>query len=174
MTTKIPNRLMPERVRLGNPMQSTMSQPIYHYNHWKENPEEANPTGRRTVMGYVLPDWQRGLVWSKDQMISFVESAWRGIPLGTYSFNQGPIGSEYDNLLIDGQQRLYAIQCYIEDQFPVFGHYWSEVTKVDGRFFGTSTHFGCYITSTEDEQYLRNYYNLMNFGGTSHKNGDRA
>ncbi|WP_338811202.1 DUF262 domain-containing protein (plasmid) [Agrobacterium leguminum] len=83
--------------------------------------------------GFGLPEWQRGLVWTKRQKISFIESAWRGVPLGTYSFNRAPLGSPLDDLLIDGQQRMNAIECYLRDEFAVFGWRWSEVTEVDQR-----------------------------------------
>lgn len=72
--------------------------------------------GRRTVMGFVLPSWQRGLVWTEAQKIAFIESAWRGVPIGTYTYNEAPIGSPLDYLLIDGQQRMNAIQEYIEGE----------------------------------------------------------
>lgn len=168
------NTVMPEKFYLGSHHMGAMITPMGQWEAWKEFPENENPTGRRTIMGYVIPDWQRPLVWTQDQMISFIESAWKGIPLGTYSFNRGPIGSQYDNLLIDGQQRMYALQCYLENQFPVLGYKWSEVTVLDQRRFKTGVHFGCYVTETEDEVFLRNYYNLMNFGGTAHKDGEQA
>ena len=108
-------------------------------------------------------------------MIRLLESAWRGLNIGTYTINQSPnYDGPLDNLLIDGQQRLYALQCYFEDRFPVYGYRWSEVTEVDRRGFLMGRHFSSYITKTEDEQYLRDYYNLMNFGGVAHDEGQRA
>jgi hypothetical protein len=35
-------------------------------------------------------------------------------------------------------------------------------------------HFHCYLTDSTDEDYLRSYYNLMNFGGIAHKPGEEA
>lgn len=167
-------RLMPERVRLGTNLNTTMMFPMGQWKTTLENPEEENPMDKPTVMGFVLPDWQRPLVWTPEQMVSFIESAWKGIPLGTFTFNRATFGSPYDNLLIDGQQRLHAIQCYLEDKFPVFGYYWSELTELDHRLWKTEVTFPCYETGTEDEAYLRNYYNLMNFGGTAHTEDQRA
>jgi hypothetical protein len=163
---------IPPRIDLGKNMASTMAQCMGQYRHWKEGEVESH--GRRTVMGFVLPDWQRGLVWTEAQKVAFIESAWLGIPLGTYSFNQTELGSVYDHLLIDGQQRMSAIEDYLENRFKVFGLYWSEIDKQHERRWSMTTMFPCYITSTENEQYLLDYYNLMNFGGTPHKDSERA
>lgn len=168
------DRVMPKRFYLGTNHMGAMITPMGQWEAWKQSPEDENPTGRRTIMGYVIPDWQRDLVWTEAQMISFMESAWKGIPIGTYSYNRGEFGTKYDNLLIDGQQRMYALQCYLEDKFPVLGYRWSEVTPLDQRMFKTGVHFGCYVTETNDEEFLRNYYNLMNFGGTAHNEGEQA
>lgn len=134
----------------------------------------GNPLGLRVVMGYFLPTWQRPLVWTEEQKVRLIESAWKGLSIGTYTYNRARLGSPYDNLLIDGQQRLHAIECYLNDEFPVFGYRWSEVTKVDRRVWEMTIHFRSYITETENETYLRDYYNLMNFGGTAHKETERA
>ena len=79
-----------------------------------------------------------------------------------------------DGLLIDGQQRLRSLERYLDGEFPVFGYRWSEVTIVDRRFFEMSTIFACYVTETEDEDYLRSYYDMTNFGGTAHTEDQRA
>jgi len=163
---------MPPRIDLGKHASTTMAHCMSQYKSWKAGEVETH--GRRTVMGYVLPDWQRGLVWSEGQKVAFIESAWLGIPIGTYAYNQGKIGSPYDHLLIDGQQRMSAVQDYIENAFPVFGHYWSELPTPDERRWSLSTSFPCYTVETEDEALLRNYYNLTNFGGTAHKESERA
>jgi hypothetical protein len=131
---------------------------------------EGNP---RVVMGYQLPSWQRPSVWTRDQEVSFMESVWKGVPLGTWTFNRTTYCCPLDDLLIDGQQRLTALENYLKDAFPVLGYKWSEVTVVDTRFFDSLT-FGSYITETKDEDYLRGYYNMMNFGGTAHTEDQRA
>lgn len=166
-------RKMPDRINLGRQFASSMAQPMDQLRHWKEG-TIANPLGLRVVMGYLLPTWQRPLVWTEAQKVAFLESAWRGVNLGTYTYNQAAIDSPYDHLLIDGQQRLHAIECYLNDEFPVFGWHWSEVTLIDRRMWEMSIHFHSYVTETEDEAYLRGYYNLMNFGGVAHKETERA
>lgn len=151
-------------------MQTTILTPFHD---WRN--ATADQMGRRMVMGYALPPWQRGIVWTEEQQIRLLESAWRGLNIGTYTINRSPkYEGRFDNLLIDGQQRLYSLQRYFKDQFPVFGYRWSEVTEVDRRGFLMSRHFSSYITKTDNENYLREYYNMMNFGGTAHKESERA
>lgn len=163
-------RLMPDPVRLGEHLQTTI---LAAHHNWTESKTDA--MGRRMIMGYALPAWQRGLVWTPEQSTKLLESAWRGLNIGTYTVNQSPsYGGEFDNLLIDGQQRMWALQQYFEDAFPVFGYRWSEVTEADKRSFLMSRHFSSYLTKTDDESYLREYYNMMNFGGVAHKESERA
>lgn len=171
--TKEALRLMPRKIELGEQLSTTMDMPMMNAQNFVERGSK-NPHGLRVVMGYFLPKWQRPLVWTEAQDIAFIESAWRGIPLGTYSFNMLFDGSEIDMILIDGQQRMNAIQRYLNDEFPVFGYRWSEVTEVDQRVWGMQVGFACYRCRTRDEEYLRSYYNLMNFGGTAHKESERA
>ena len=164
------NRVMPDPMDLGKHMASTVGSPIFN---WTEK-DHINPHGYREVLGYFLPSWQRPLVWTQEQNVKLIESLWLGLNIGTFTFNRAKRGSPFDNLLIDGQQRMWAVQCYLSDEFPVFGYRWSETTIVDKRGFENSRHFHCYITESEDEQYLRSYYNMMNFGGTAHTEDQKA
>ena len=167
------DRKMPRPFDKGNHVALTPIMPIYH---WKREVEDQpNPFNYRKVMGFFLPPWQRGLVWTLDQKVRFMESLWSGLSVGTFTFNRSEnFASRFDNLLIDGQQRMNALQCYLQDEFPVYGYRYSEVTEVDRRFFEFSTHFHCYITKSDDEAYLRDYYNRMDFGGTPHKEGEQV
>lgn len=159
-------RLMPEPYQLGQHMASTVGQPIFEWEQWQD--AGSPQLSARMVMGYRLPTWQRPFVWTEAQSIKLIESLWLGLNIGTYTFNRSRHNSPYDNLLIDGQQRMKALEDYLSDRFPVFGFKWSEVTEVDRRGFAFSRHFQCYITKSEDDAYLRDYYNLMNFGGVAH------
>ena len=158
---------MPKELTLGQHMASCLLQPIMEWNDGKYL------TGGRSVMGYNLPTWQRPFVWTQDQSRKLIESIWLGLNIGTYTFNRSYNRPEYDNLLIDGQQRLKAIQDYLSNEFQVFGYHWGDLDRSEQRRFEVC-HFHCYITSSEDEVYLRNYYNMMNFGGVAHKESERA
>ncbi len=148
-------------------MASCIGQAVFE---WKG---ERYLTGGRSVMGYNLPSWQRPFVWTEEQSIKLIESIWLGLNIGTYTFNRSHSSPEYDNLLIDGQQRLKAIQDYLSDGFKVFGYYYSELDRAEQRDFA-SRHFHCHITNSTDDDYLRGYYDMMNFGGTAHDETQRA
>lgn len=163
-----PSRLMPRKIYLGEFAQTTVGFLIKD-----NNPEWYAPPTDRMVFGFRIPPWQRGFVWTKEQDIAFIESLWKGVPVGTFSYVQNNCDVT-DGYLIDGQQRIYALEKYIKGEFPVFGYYYDEVTVVDKRFFAFSTSFPCYIVSSSDETFLKEYYNLMNFGGTSHNKDERA
>lgn len=167
-------QLMPRALDLGSSCAFTVGEILLSYTEWTLTPLTDRPESVRTVMGFVLPSWQRGSVWNTNQKIALIESMWRGIPIGTYTYNQTEHQGRMDNLLIDGQQRLSAIEDYVSDMFRVFGYLYSEITPIDKRRFRTGIIFPAYITRSEDETYLREYYNLMNFGGVSHSDHERA
>jgi hypothetical protein len=160
-------RKMPDRLNLGEHMASCVGQAIFEW----ESGKYLN--GGRSVMGYNLPSWQRPFIWTPDQSRRLIESLWLGLSIGTYTFNRDHDDPTFDNLLIDGQQRLKAIQDYLSDQFPVFGYRWSQLDRPEQRAF-EGRHFHCYITKSSGEKYLREYYNMMNFGGTAHEESQRA
>ena len=100
------------------------------------------------VAGLILPPFQRGLVWDMDRMVRFVDSARRGVPLGTYTVNvtygnreakrTDEDGREWyfgDFWLLDGQQRLTTLERFFGDGFRVHGLLWSEVGKEEQRAF---------------------------------------
>lgn len=165
---KLPVNL-PKKYDFGSHMECALDHAIHSY----EDPR-FETVAERTVMGFNLPKWQRGLVWTEDQSISLIENIWRGVPIGTYTYNLLIGGGPLDGLLIDGQQRLWAIQQYVEDVFPVFGGFYSDLSKIQKRRFGIGSKFPCYITKSKDEKYLKEYYNLMNFGGVKHDESERA
>lgn len=118
---------------------------------------------------FKLPDFQRPLVWTVKQKIRLIESLWVGVNIGTYTVNESD-NDNYNRLLIDGQQRINAIKEYVNNQFKVYNLFYLDVTN---RKFNNCK-FPCYVTQSDDIEYLKNYYNLMNFGGTAHKESERA
>jgi len=162
---------MPEPLQLGSHSSSTMGAILIQKSDF--DPKFDNPAGLRTVMGFPVPEWQRPLVWSEEQKTRFIESIWLGMPLGTYTINRSGLGDPVDHILIDGQQRLSAIEAYLGDELEVFGAKWSEVDIIDRRAF-KSRKFARYETQSDDVNFLKNYYNLMNFGGTAHLAEERA
>ena len=137
----------------------------------------------RFIMGYPLPSWQRPLVWTEEQKIRFITSIWEEVDVGSYLVNdqfefEGGVYREFSEVLLDGQQRLSALQSYLLSEFPVPDRngipcYWNELSRVERRFFSNKT-FARAGVRTWDEKQLRRAYDLRSFGGTPHKESERA
>ena len=168
------NRVMPQPMEFGRKFNMSMGEVRHEYESYREGKSDfKNPDNLRRIMGFLVPTWQRPLVWSAEQRVKLVESVWLGIDIGSYTVNINHRDPHYDGLLIDGQQRMWAIQQYMDGVFPVFGYHYADVTATDRRWFDMA-HFTRYETNTSDEKYLREYYNLTNFGGTAHTEDQRA
>lgn len=156
------------------------------------DPEKAQreyPWANRFVMGLPLAPWQREFKWSGDQARRFIHSAWTGVHLGTYIVTELELRREADgfrgveflplsNCVIDGQQRLMALEMYLTDQLAVADSegrltLWSEVDARDRRRF-QNTIFSRGMIRERDETVLRSTYDLMNFGGVAHEEHERA
>jgi len=114
--------------------------------------------------GWVIPDFQRGLVWTVEQKIRFIESIWMDLPIGVYVFNDD-IGGKFNNWLLDGQQRWNAIYAYTQDEFEVFGSTYSGIHEYDKRRFNHRV-FPARITRYQDESLLREIFERLAYGGT--------
>lgn len=143
-----------------------------------------NVPGQTWLGGYILPPFQRKFVWTEAQQVRFIESAARGLPLGTWTYNDGmdfPAtvvdGKSYlnrtDRWLVDGQQRITTLIRFFEDAFPVFGYRWSAIPAVEQRKFLLQG-FTAYELRIDNEAELRRIYNLMNYTGTPHTDDERA
>ena len=144
--------MIPPRIKIGN-----------HCNFTIE---------RMLCDAFIIPDFQRPLVWTQGQKMRLIESLWLGIPIGTYTINEA-YQTPYDMIVIDGLQRINAIKEYVSDAFKVYNNYYSELRdSYKLRFMGVL--FPRYTTNSDDVDYLKNYYNLMNFGGTAHQESERA
>lgn len=140
----------------------------------------------RLCAGFVVPPFQRPLVWEEARERAFVESAWLGFHLGVIVWNDagdgmgaGDMFHRTDRWLVDGQQRLTALTRYAESRFAVFvgtphEHRYSDLNEVERRRFN-SFQIGAARISTTDESKLRYIYNVMAFdGGVPHDEDQRA
>jgi hypothetical protein len=152
-------------------------------NYEKED-RAVYPWANRFVLGFPLAPWQCELMWTNEQKVRFIESAWTGVDLGSYMINRL---WEYDaagslkylsDVVVDGQQRLQALQDYFNNEFAVndingIPRYWRELGRVQIRRF-SSISFARAEIKTFDEALLRKAYNLRSFGGTPHTEAERA
>lgn len=145
------------------------------------------PWTQRFAMGLPLPSWQRPLVWSQVQKVRFIESIWNGVDIGSYLVNDVWEMDEVDgesvyrknsNVVLDGQQRLSAIEEYVMNGFAVpdaqgTARYWRDLGQTERRRFG-NYHFARATLRSWDEAHLRWAYDMRAFGGTAHEESQRA
>lgn len=134
-------------------------------------------TGRR-VLGYKLPQWQRPTAWDDNQCVQFLESIWLGVGLGTYMVNMSAKPGEADIVLLDGQQRLRAIERYWNDELAVTGedsnaYFWTQLTDTEKAQF-LRIPFPWILTAYKSDAELKAAYNRHNFGGVAHTADQRA
>lgn len=135
--------------------------------------------GVRRILGFPVPSWQRGLVWTDEQCERFIQSVYKGVYLGLYVYNDALIVAPHlDGLLIDGQQRLYAIERYLTGDLAVEGpdgnkYRFTELTDEEKAHFYRMP-MGFQVVSISTEEKLKEMYNLLNFGGTPHEASQRA
>jgi len=116
--------------------------------------------------GYlVIPDFQRGLVWTLDQKIKFLESLVLGLPIGEYCLHEN---TDWTYDLLDGQQRWDAIFSFVDNQFPVFGLFFKDMNLLTSRHFKHIQFPHKLIKGLSYEQKEETYKRLA-YGGTPHE-----
>jgi hypothetical protein len=169
----------PTRRFYGQSMQTQLGFMLIHRKIQNLVLDQSEYRGRR-VLGYKLPDWQRAEVWTDIQCIKFIESIWLGVVLGSFMVNLSASGNDDDThmVLLDGQQRLQAIERYWADEFLVKGddgkeYLWSDLVDAEhAHFMRIPFPWICTGYGTDGE--LRAAYNRHNFGGTAHVDGQEA
>ena len=143
------------------------------------------PTVDRFVMGFPLAPWQREFKWTDEQCVRFITSAWTGVALGSYTVNHERVQrnsplelTPLSNVVIDGQQRLMALQKYLLDEIAVpdvagTPRLYSEISQLERRRFNRIV-FTRSSVASDDEHQLREFYDLLNFGGIAHEEHERA
>lgn len=178
---------MPEPLVHAHTSSMVVGEVIGRFEAYSKDPDACRsnyPWASRFVMGYPLPSWQRDLVWTPEQCKRFIVSLWAGVDVGSYLVNESyeflsdRTLREFSDVLLDGQQRLHAIEMYLQDSISIpdaqgVPRFWSEVSRAERRRF-TNVTFACATVKSFDEQLLRKVYDLRAFGGTPHKECERA
>lgn len=115
------------------------------------------------------PDFQRGHVWNKSQQISYCEYVLKGGTSGKDIYCNCPNweggGDEGEFTLVDGKQRIRAVQRFLGNEIKVFGHYYKEFK---GHLRQADCHFNWHVASIETRAELIEWYLDFNSGGTIH------
>jgi uncharacterized protein with ParB-like and HNH nuclease domain len=93
-------------------------------------PDRALRSGERPLGRFILPPFQRPLVWTHQQQVRLIESIWSGLPIGAYVYNRAALDNACDCWLLDGQQRITAILAYMNGEFEVFDWRFTSTTVV--------------------------------------------
>lgn len=171
---------MPRAERLGSEHETQVEFVLHTYAKFQAGTPIYMMDAPRHVMGLGLPSWQREAVWDDAQCVRFLESVWKGVPLGFWILNvidsDGP--HPLEGLVIDGQQRLRAVQRYVDGEIQVPAEDgtpigWNDLNTLERRRFGRAR-FPYIQTSLTDETKLQAFYDLYNFGGVRHAEHERA
>jgi hypothetical protein len=169
---------IPRRVVYANQMNNMMSALQMQLESPRTQAALNKDTTLRRVMGFPLPLWQRDPEWNDEQMARFITSAYSGVHLGVYVYNQSINKPALNGLLIDGQQRMMSIEKYLAGKLAVQGEdgvarTWTELEDVEQRHFLRMS-FAFATVEYDDEQKLVDLYNLMAFSGSPHRPDQRA
>lgn len=179
---------LPKKIELGQLSQSPVYSLWHRFNsQGKEQTYDNVCDEGPRLMSFVLPSFQRGVVWTDAQMVRFIESLHYGVYPGTYTYNStyhlkenrfvGADGKTYyrrGNWLLDGQQRLTSLHRYFTNEWPVFNLFWADLDRQEQMGFLMNAIFPEYETKFDDEFRCRQLYDLMAFGGVPHQEHERA
>jgi len=120
----------------------------------------------------MIPDFQRGHDWTKEQQIAYIEYLLRGGQSGRdFYFNRiGGFNDFRDTnahfVCVDGLQRITAILAFLHNEIPVFGHYLKEFEE---KLRFADVYFSMYVNDLSSKKDVLIWYLEMNSGGTPHK-----
>lgn len=125
----------------------------------------------RNVCGYPVPEFQRSLEWTQEQQESFIRAVWLELPLGEYVVHaQDWVGDEarpLSGIVLDGQQRLYALERFFKDEIGLFDYTFSEMPQPDRRRF-LRVNFSCREVALWDKAQVVDLYERIALGGVPH------
>lgn len=85
---------------------------------------------------YIVPEYQRDLVWTFKQKQDLIVSVLIDNPIGDFVFKENRLdgGATFHYSVIDGQQRINALREFVTNQFPMEdGRYFSDLLFWDQR-----------------------------------------
>ena len=170
---------MPLQLPASDPFDASRTRAMAISEILRQAKPDAEPTygirklrhGEVRLLGLIVPAWQRPSLWTEKQNIRFIESIWRNYAIGTYVVNVDAAGSKpthLDGILVDGRQRLTALELYARDAFPVFGALYSELETRDRLDFNRRTFSRAEVTYRHEED-LKAAYERMAYGGVPHQ-----
>lgn len=157
-------RIMPERWFYGETMHWFIGGVIQDYSNFTRPLSH----GEIHLGAFILPDFQRGAIWTEQQKIKLIESLYMGLPIGAIVYNQTTHLNPCDRWLLDGQQRVTAIAEFMRGSLPVYGWRYPDLPIVERRHF---ERIGVAVIETriDSEANCRDIYDRLAYGGTAHE-----
>lgn len=172
--------IMPKELVHGRSFLGVIHEVMLQKENWLSGNSPYTGKSDRYVMGFPLPPFQRPIKWSEEQCVKLIDSIWRRASIGSFMINivDDINDHPFDGWLIDGQQRLYAIERYLNNEFPtkdINGRevYWKDLPLISQRRFKNTSFPSIRIRVTTKAD-LVEVYNTLNFGGVPHTESDRA
>jgi hypothetical protein len=127
----------------------------------------------KSYVEYIVPEWQRGHVWTEEQQIAYIEYCFTA-PLQGGSATEVIIAEQYFNefgsnkdfhvklYLIDGLQRTTAVRRFLKHEIKVFGRFADEY-EIRG-----CVDFRVHMLKVKSEKEAIELYLSLNGTGTPH------
>jgi len=119
----------------------------------------------------ILPDFQRGRIWTDEQQIKYIEAVLQGgaknakiIYLNCPFWSGRTIEGYCDFVIVDGLQRYTAIKRFINNEIPAFGTLYK---NWEGSF-RTVQGIKINVNSLKTRREVLTWYLEINEGGTPH------
>lgn len=113
------------------------------------------------------PDYQRDLVWTQEQKISLIDSIFRNIDIGKFTFIKIPFEENRNYYLevLDGKQRINTLIEFYECRFKYNGSTYNDLHQKDkNHFLGYNVSWAETDPLTSEQKYR--YFLKLNVGGT--------
>jgi len=113
------------------------------------------------------PEYQRGLVWNKEEKTSLLDSIFNHVEIGRFVFRNLPFKDVHtpNYEIIDGKQRLTTIVDFYLNRFKYRGYYFSQLNRHDKNIFKGFAVLVAEIENVTDVQVMK-YFKKIN--KTSH------
>jgi hypothetical protein len=113
------------------------------------------------------PDFQRAHVWTEEQQIRYIEFVLRGGKSSTDIYwNCDSWGRGYNTpvVLVDGKQRVRAVERFIDSEIKIFGFYYKEFTDK----LPLHARFRMHVNDLPTRAEVLQWYLDLNEGGVVH------
>ena len=115
------------------------------------------------------PPYQRGLVWTLEQKQKLIDSILWGIALPAIYLRDMGYGQMPWVEMVDGKQRLNAIQEFLEGKFEYEGEKFTDWPELNRRLFLQDNTIAVIIVKHTTDEEVVELYERLNFCGVPHE-----